>query len=91
MYHDETIKTEKGNAYTFTRIDSDVNGNPRYIVHWLNLGLEDYASTKATRQAGLTKYRGKRYGGGFVCQSYSLQGTAIHFEKCGLYPKNDTK
>jgi len=47
------------------KIDNDLSGNARIVVHYLNLGLKEYKSTKATRAAGLTKYRGKAYGGGF--------------------------
>lgn len=51
------------------KIDSDVNGNPRYVVHFLALGIKlaDYGKIK-----GLTTYRAKWYGGGYVFQSYSL-------------------
>lgn len=68
-----TIKTTEGTQeISVYRIDNDVNGNPRYLVHFLSLGLEDYVSTKLTRQAGLKIYRGKQFGGGFVFQSYNI-------------------
>ena len=54
---------------------NDMYGNPRYIVHYLALGLDDYESTKQTRSAGLKKYRGKDFGGGFVFQSYNVQAS----------------
>ena len=82
-----TITTEQGNTYTFTRTTNDANGNPRYIIHFLDLGLEEYASNETTRQAGLSLYRGKSYGGGFVCQSYNLEGEAQWFEKLSLFCK----
>jgi len=51
------------------RIDNDVNGNPRYytpVYMWPRM-------TDVTRlKAGLTTYRGKRYGAGYVIHSYSL-------------------
>jgi hypothetical protein len=51
------------------RIDNDRNGNPRYVVHFLNLGIElaDYGKI-----SGLTKYRAKWFGGGYVFQSYNI-------------------
>lgn len=52
----------------FTRIDNDTNGNPRY---YLPVYL---AEEKAVRKIGGVKYRGKRYGMGWVFQSYALQG-----------------
>ena len=52
----------------FQRIDSDVNGNPRY---YLPVFL---ATESAVRKLGGVKYRGKKYGAGWVFQSYALQG-----------------
>jgi len=78
-----TIKTP-WNEYNFTRTNNDVNGNPRYIVHYLALGLKSCASNDLTRRAGLSLYCGKGYGGGFVFQSYNLQTTAEFFEDLGL-------
>jgi hypothetical protein len=52
----------------FTRIASDVNGNPRYY-------LSAYmAEESAARKLGAVKYRGKQYGAGWVFQTYSLRG-----------------
>ena len=84
MQRGETITTEKGNVYNFTKTTNDVNGNSRYIVSWINLGLDKYEATKLTKKAGLTKYRGKRYGGGFVLTSCSLYHEAKRLEKLGL-------
>jgi hypothetical protein len=55
---------------TVYKIDYDVNGNPRYVVHFLSLGIElkDYG-----RIAGLKKYRAKWFGGGYVFQSYNVE------------------
>lgn len=52
------------------RIDNDLNGNPRYVTHFLNLGVEpkDYGNIP-----GLIKYRAKWFGGGYVIQSYNLE------------------
>ena len=74
------------NAIEFTRIKNDVNGNPRYVCHFLNLdvhgwqsniGLSDrYAiACKLANAIGGRKYHAKSYGGGIVFQSYSLDAT----------------
>lgn len=55
------------------RINNDINGNPRYVVSWLSLGLDSYQATDKTRKAGLSIYRGKDFGGGFVFQSYNTE------------------
>lgn len=63
----------KGSYVQVFRISNDVNGNPRYLIHYLNLGLEIYESTKQTRKAGFKIYRGKNFDGGFVFSSYSVE------------------
>ena len=57
------------------RTNNDVNGNPRYVVHYSALGLPEYESTKKTRAAGLKLYRGRDFGGGFVFTSYNTEYT----------------
>ena len=63
------------------RTTNDVNGNPRYIVSWLTLGLDSYEHTPETRRNGMRKYSGKAYGGGFVFSTYNLQDTLSNFIK----------
>jgi hypothetical protein len=60
--------TIKLTAENFLRIDSDANGNPRYYLPAF------LATESAVRKLGGVKYRGKRYGAGWVFQSYALQG-----------------
>ena len=64
------VKTESG-IITIYSVNNDYYGNPRYVVHFLSLGLSDYITNNKTRKAGLTKYRGKQFGGGYVFQSYA--------------------
>lgn len=75
----------------WTRVKSDVNGNPRYVCHFLNLNTQEeldktgkdwiYTSTKyqiAVKRAnkiGGRKFHNKQYGGGIVFQSYNLVET----------------
>jgi hypothetical protein len=64
----------------FTRINNDVNGNPRYVTHFLNIPLdadvsinERYAlACKKANTIGGKKYHTKSFGGGIVFQSYNL-------------------
>ena len=70
----------------FTRISNDVNGNPRYVVHFLELLNDeeriaipfnkkyDYAVKKANKIGG-KKYDNKSYGGGIAFQSYNIEKT----------------
>jgi hypothetical protein len=65
-----------------TRVNNDVNGNPRYVLHFLEiLNKEeeaflpfskkyDYALKKA-KIIGGRKFNNLQYGGGIVFQSYN--------------------
>jgi hypothetical protein len=68
------------------KINNDVNGNPRYVVHFYDLLkdgegeglpiLEKYElAVKKARKVGGKIYRGKDFGGGIVFQSYNIQTT----------------
>jgi hypothetical protein len=70
----------------FTRAKKlDVNGNPRYIIHFLHLNKDGDAAphdipgkyaaavTRANKLGG-KKYHNKQYGGGIIFQSYALEG-----------------
>ena len=72
----KTIETTSG--ISVYRVKSDICGNPRYVVSWLSLNLPRYEATKKTRAAGLCKYRGKDFGGGFVFQSYNVDKDIKH-------------
>ncbi len=50
-----------------TRLPNDIYGNPRYYV-W-------YYAFDGERPPFATKYRGKKYGSGWVFQSYYLADT----------------
>jgi len=71
---------EKGTSdilgYSFYSAKNDVNGNPRYVIHWLAFGTDYDSAFTTAKPLGFSKYRGKDFGGGFVCQSYNLQNTA---------------
>lgn len=56
----------------FTRVNNDVNGNPRYVLHFLKLANEYPAAVALSRSQGGKVYRGREYGGGIVFQCYSL-------------------
>lgn len=67
------VQLSNGKEIEVKRTNNDINGNPRYLVHFLALGLKDYKATSKTRKAGLTIYKGKSFGGGFVFQSYNVK------------------
>jgi hypothetical protein len=72
----------------FTRVNNDVNGNPRYVCHFLRLltdeesnnydiSLDEKYSIALLRakKIGGRKFHNKQYGGGIVFQSYNIQET----------------
>ena len=58
---------------TVYAINNDTYGNPRYVVHYLSLCLDSYETTALLKRRGLSKYRGKQFGGGFVFSVYGVE------------------
>lgn len=72
----------------FTRIANDINGNPRYVFHFLNFITDQESqgltldqkynlAVKKAKKIGGKIYRAKNYGGGIVFQSYNIQETIL--------------
>jgi hypothetical protein len=86
---EETSKKVKPSH--FTRINNDVNGNPRYVCHYTHLSTpvdrdadisERYALALARAcSIGGRKFHNKQYGGGVVFQTYSLPDTCDSINK----------
>lgn len=51
------------------RLDNDVNGNPRYYLSVVSFEHDG----RFYRPRYCSKYRGKRFGAGWVFQSYNLE------------------
>jgi len=84
-------------AATFTKINNDVNGNPRVVVHFLNLNTQEeldrqgdawipvgvkYAlALDRARKIGGKKYSTKKYAGGIVFQCYSTDELQKEIER----------
>ena len=63
-------------GYDFFRVNNDVNGNPRYVIHFLAFDSDYDTARRLANSIGFNVYRGKNFGGGFVGQSYNLENTA---------------
>lgn len=57
----------------FKRVNSDLNGNPRYVCHFLELANDYPTALKRGKELGGRKYDNKNFGGGIVFQSYNIQ------------------
>ena len=77
------MKTSE-NYIDWTRANNDINGNPRYICHYLAFKpysdpikpFEPFSYEEAIKLAnklGGKKYHNKQYGGGLVFSTYNLQ------------------
>jgi hypothetical protein len=69
-------KTAEALGFDFYRVNNDVYGNPRYVIHFLAFANEYDDARKIANRLGFRIYRGRDFGGGFVCQSYNLENTA---------------
>ena len=75
-----TIKVN-GVDVEYVRVNNDVNGNPRYIIHFLDVADTYNEALNISRKIGGKKYRGKDFGGGIIIQSYSLHTDLEHIIK----------
>lgn len=71
----------------YTRVNNDINGNPRYVFHYLNFLKVDEPGYKnfklalsRARTIGGKKYRGYDFVGGIVFQSYNIEQTIKDIE-----------
>jgi hypothetical protein len=73
----------------FTRVNSDINGNPWYVIHFLQCCLGSWQGDIGTRytktiklmnKLGGRKFHNKQYGGGIVFRSYNLDETIKDIE-----------
>ncbi len=82
------------NKDDFTRVNSDSNGNPRFVVHFLQCCPESWKGEswkgtakvyekvcKLMNKIGGKRFHNKQYGGGIVFQTYSLTETIADIER----------
>ena len=67
--------TVGNDTITVEQINNDVNGNPRIVVHFLDLGINPDEYDNLNKLYGFSKYRGNSWGGGVVFQSYNHEET----------------
>ena len=65
----------------FTRVNNNVNGNPRYVCHYLVMADNYQHAIKLANSIGGRKYHNKSYGGGLVFQSYNLNDLITHINR----------
>jgi len=58
----------------WTRIKNDINGNGRWVCHYLDIAPSMEEAIAIARMQGGKRYRSKSYGGGIVFQSSANGG-----------------
>lgn len=78
------------------RLDNDVNGNPRYYIPISNFLMPESSRDPETmlrdrfRPFNASMYRGKKYGAGWVFQSYNLmRHISIAFAEAYNIPREE--
>jgi len=74
----------------FTKIKNDINGNPRYVVHFLNIADDYQNAIHLANKIGGRKYHTKSYGGGIVFQSYNIKETEKQITNLTRVQKDNT-
>ena len=69
------MHTVQGKEIEVFRIPNDNNGNPRYVVHFLDLNIKLSDYDNINKLYGFNKYRAKWFVGGVVFQSYNIKDT----------------
>ena len=67
---------------TVTRVNDDIYGNPRYVIHYLDIADTYSEALKFSRKVGGKMYTAKWYGGGIVFQSYVLKDDLEYLMEC---------
>ena len=70
-----TVTLSNGKTVTLHQVTNDVYGNPRYVIHFLDVAGTYEEALKLSRKIGGRKYTAKWYGGGIVFSSYNLEPT----------------
>lgn len=80
----KTVFKETVSGIDFFRVNNDINGNGRYVVHFLAIPIDESVpvlnrydeALKKARTIGGRKYTAKWFGEGIVFQSCSLRELA---------------
>ncbi|MFQ3543595.1 hypothetical protein Q7A53_05870 [Halobacillus rhizosphaerae] len=72
MNYQKNVIRINGEDIEYFKVDHASDGTPRYVIHFLalDIDLDDYGKIP-----GLTKYRAKWFGGGYVFSTFQLEQT----------------
>ena len=70
-----TIALSNGHEVTVNQVTNDASGNPRYVIHYLNIADTYDKALDLIRGIGGRSYTAKCYGGGLIFSTYNLEKT----------------
>lgn len=84
------ITLSDGRTVSFTRVRNNINGNPRYVCHFMaiptvapgrfHIADKYQEALNKAKKFGGRKFHNKQFGGGIVFQSYNLNELKPLFE-----------
>ena len=77
-----SITLSNNESITVTRVNDDIYGNPRYVIHYLDIADTYSEALRISRKIGGKVYTAKWYGGGIVFQSYVLKDDLEYLMEC---------
>ena len=69
------ITLKNGKQVSLHQVTNDKYGNPRYVIHYLEIADTYSEALKIIRKIGGKMYTAKWYGGGLVFSTYILEHT----------------
>ena len=76
------VTLKNGKRVTIRQVNDDIYGNPRYVIHYLDIADTYSDALRISRKIGGKMYTAKWYGGGIVFQSYALQDDLEYLMEC---------
>ena len=70
-----TVTLSNGHEVTVNQVTNDANGNPRYVIHYLDIANSYSDALNLIHKIGGKMYTAKWYGGGLVFSTYTLEKT----------------
>ena len=76
------VTLKNGKSVSVHRVNNDIYGNPRYVIHYSNIADTYSDALRISRNIGGKMYTVKWYGGGIVFQAYALADTLEYLMQC---------
>lgn len=90
QYTENTIEIN-GTSVNYHKVEHDIYGNPRYVIHFLVLADNYREALNIAHEVGGKKYTARWYGGGIVFTTYNLKDTLSKIIKKETTCKKQTK